>query len=111
MQWQLLVACDMVWVASTLLGGDDWREQPGAGDGISPSYRHWVRLEQGWIWARSAAHLWRGLLGDSDSIGPLQLCQGHLPAWRGDVPADGLVWDELLVTGVTEWPLSVGASC
>lgn len=47
MQWQLLVACDMVWVALTLLGGDGWREQPGAGDGISPSYRHWVGLDLG----------------------------------------------------------------
>lgn len=77
MQWQLLVACDMAWVALTLLGGDDWRGQPGAGDGMSPP----MGIGLGWIWAQGAAHLWRGLWGDSDSIGPLQLCQSHLPAW------------------------------
>lgn len=82
MQWQLLVARDMVWVALTLLGEDAWRGQPGAGDGMShPSYGHWVRLDQDWIWAQGAAHLCRGLSSDSDSIGPLQLCQRHLSAW------------------------------
>lgn len=39
-QWQLLVACDMVWVALSLLGGDGWRGQPGAGGGMSPSHSH-----------------------------------------------------------------------
>lgn len=62
MQWQLLVACDMVWVALSLLGGNGCRGQAGAAAGMSPSHGRWVRLDWGWIWALGAAHL-RGDLG------------------------------------------------
>lgn len=80
MQWQLLVACDMVWVALSLLGGNGCRGQSGAAAGMSPSHG----IGSGWTGAgfgHRALHTSGGIWGDSDSKGPLRLCQSHLPAW------------------------------
>lgn len=132
---QLSVACGLVWVPLSLLGGDSWVGQRGAGSrGAEPltpaSGWAWggcageepCQAAAGWVggrreaWCRTrwwpdlgtgcCTPLWGGFGWVMAMAWGHRDCAGatSLPG-EGGLPAGGSVWDESLVTGVTELPL------